>query len=489
MAGSLGSATASPGYLAPPSPTAGGVTLQWYWQIRNPVTESQITSGTTATANIWDTDEFEDANSLGANGDPNGPSTIVSELHAADKYSICYLEAGAYQLSFPDDGNFSSIDYTDPGHPTVMQGYPNEEWMDTAGFSGWSAANPTVFPDTSPSNDQTNDVMAAQSIASAMSERIAGCHAEGQDAIEPDDLDAYTNSNGWGLTQADAQGYEAWVAYTAHQNGLAVFQKNDGADTPTDEPLFDGMIIEECNHNNDPCGAGGDNVEDYINAGKPVLSAEYTQDGETTASFCPADIAADMTGALFDVGLGGGTYEPCQIGSGYTLPLGAGTNPSLVGRGSTNPAHSTSTTMNPASSGKAARTRGSAGGSNRRGSPPALHALKAAWSRASKRLTVTYTDTQAARSMFSVLRHQTGIRSGGRCVIRPRHRRPAKSLPCNRYVPVGGFAHPDHAGRNRLRLASVSGHKLVPGSYTLDATPRAHGLTGATAIAVFTVIG
>lgn len=199
LALSLGSATANPAYLAPPSPTAGGVTLQWYWQISTPVTESQITSGTTATANIWDTDEFEDANSIGANGDPNGPSTIVSDLHAANKYSICYIEAGAFQQGFPDNGNFSSIDYTDPGNSTVMQGYPDERWMDTAGFSGWSASDPSVFPDTSPSNDPSNDVAAAQNIAAAISQRIAGCRAEGQDAIEPDDLDGWTNRNGWGL--------------------------------------------------------------------------------------------------------------------------------------------------------------------------------------------------------------------------------------------------------------------------------------------------
>jgi Glycoside-hydrolase family GH114 len=111
----FGLASAEPVYVAPPSPTASGVTLQWYWQISAPVTERQITAGTTATANIWDTDEFEDANSTGANGDPNGPSTIVGDLHAANKYSICYVEAGAFQQGFPDNGNFSSIDYTDPG--------------------------------------------------------------------------------------------------------------------------------------------------------------------------------------------------------------------------------------------------------------------------------------------------------------------------------------------------------------------------------------
>ncbi|MGH2882115.1 MAG: hypothetical protein ACRDPA_05345, partial [Solirubrobacteraceae bacterium] len=83
----------------------------------------------------------------------------------------------------------------------------------------------------------------------------------------------------------------------------------------------------------------------YLAAGKPVLNAEYTQDGETTAKFCPADTAAGIIGALFDVDLDGSTYTPCaplgqttsggiggsSTGSGTSSGVGstttAGTNP------------------------------------------------------------------------------------------------------------------------------------------------------------------
>ena len=87
------------------------------------------------------------------------------------------------------------------------------------------------------------------------------------------DTDLFQDSNragarvpggGWHLTRADSAGFERWLAYDAHAH-----------------------------------------------AGKPVLDAEYTQDGETTARFCAADLAAGITGALFDVNLGGKTYRPC----------------------------------------------------------------------------------------------------------------------------------------------------------------------------------
>ena len=71
------------------------------------------------------------------------------------------------------------------------------------------------------------------------------------------------------------------------------------------------MIIEECNHYHDPCAGRGGDATPYLRARKPVLNAEYVEDGETTAQFCAADVAAGISGALFGVDLDGGTYEPC----------------------------------------------------------------------------------------------------------------------------------------------------------------------------------
>ncbi len=345
---SAGAAGASPSYLVPPR-DGGGVTLQWYWQIGGGTLPS-MTSGTAATANIWDTDLFNDASTLGSNEEPNAASAIVTSLHQANKYSICYIEAGAQQQGFPDFSHFAATDYTneDPaskydGDSTQMQGYASENWFDTLGFAGWSSSNPTSFP-----GGDSYDQAAAANIAAGIAQRIAGCKAEGQDAIEPDDLDGYTNKSnggaaggGWGLTQTAAAGFEQWLAYTAHQDGLAAFQKNDPANAGVDEPYFDGMIIEECNYYNDPCAGSGGDATAYLSAGKPVLNAEYTQDGETTSKFCSADISAGITGTLFNVNLAGGTDSPCQTGDGYAYT--GGTTGGAEGGVTTSTTTSTST--------------------------------------------------------------------------------------------------------------------------------------------------
>lgn len=282
---------------------------QWYWEI-GPAAPGlkglpAVTGAYPApgSANIWDTDLFQDSNTAGI---PTGISPVVQALHASGKYSICYVEAGAYQTGFPDASDFAAADYGHASSQYAMQGWPGEWWFDISGFANYVAG-------------QTSSLSgAAVDIASGLDKRIAWCAREGQDALEPDDLDGYTNPSatgiaggGWRLTQADAVGFERWLADDAHAHGLAIFQKNDPADAAVDAPVFDGMIIEECNVGQDACAGPGGDATPYLQAGKPVLDAEYTQDGQSVAAFCPSDIAAGIAGALFDVSLSGRSYQPC----------------------------------------------------------------------------------------------------------------------------------------------------------------------------------
>ncbi len=314
-----GGGTQKLGYTLPPTRKSNGQPDQWYWEIDPPKNGLAGLPATAAaypapgSANIWDTDLFADSNVPG--GIPTGPSPVVAAIHAAGHYSICYVEAGAYQIGFPDDSNFAPADYGATGtsrHPVFnkqyrMQGYSNEYWFDLKGFVHYVAGRPDTLTG------------AARNIAAGLSRRFADCELEKQDAVEPDDLDGYTNKGatgvpggGWRMTQADSAGFERWLAYDIHSHGLAAFQKNDPANAPADVKLFDGMIIEECNYYDDPCAGPGGDATPYLKAGKPVLNAEYTQDGETTSRFCPADIKAGIVGALFNANLAGGTYEPCQ---------------------------------------------------------------------------------------------------------------------------------------------------------------------------------
>jgi hypothetical protein len=283
---------------------------QWFWELSP---SSPGLAGLPATrapyphpgsANIWDTDLFQDSNRPDG-AIPTGPSPVVRAIHAAGHYSICYVEAGAYQQGFPDDAHFARVDYGGVGDTaTQMQGYADEYWFDLTGFRRYVAGRPRTLTG------------AAVNIAHALAQRFAWCKKERQDAVEPDDLDGYTNKSTsgvtpWGMTRADSAGFERWLAYDIHAHGLAAFQKNDPANAPADARWFDGMITEECNFYNDPCSGPGGDATPYLARHKPVLNAEYTDDGETTR-FCSADERAGIVGALFNVDLDGRTYVPCR---------------------------------------------------------------------------------------------------------------------------------------------------------------------------------
>jgi hypothetical protein len=231
----------------------------------------------------------------------------VEAIHAAGHYSVCYVEAGAYQTGFPDDADFAKKDYGYGANRYEMSGYSNEWWFDLAGFANYVAGKPATL----------NSV--AVNIAAGLNDRFKWCALEGQNAVEPDDIDGYTNASatgakgaGWGLTQADSAGFERWLAYQAHADGLAVLQKNDPANAKVDEPLFDGALSEECNYYEDPCAGQGGDWGPYLASGKPVFNAEYTQEGETTSQFCSADDHWGIWGALFSVDLDGPKfYKVC----------------------------------------------------------------------------------------------------------------------------------------------------------------------------------
>jgi hypothetical protein len=300
----------STSYTHPPN---GGDS--WYWELDPPSAGLAGLPATSAaypapgSAHIWDTDLFMDSGTSSGRTlrIPTGVSPVVKAIHAAGHYSICYVEVGAFQTGYPDNRDFAPADYGNRAKRYQMQGYANEWYFDIAGFKGYVAGKPGTLTG------------AAVDIAKALGKRFHWCALEGQDAVEPDDLDGYTNRSasgarggGWGLTKADSAGFERWIAYQTHADGLAVFQKNDPANAPQDVSLFDGVITEECNYYTDPCAGSGGDWNGYLAKRKPILNAEYKQDGETTAKFCPADRRWGIWGALLNVNLAGANpYRVC----------------------------------------------------------------------------------------------------------------------------------------------------------------------------------
>ena len=94
---------------------------------------------------------------------------------------------------------------------------------------------------------------------------------KGCNAVEPDNVDGYANSNGLGLTAADQLDFNIWVAQQSHDRGLSVGLKNDVDQLAALEPHFDWALNEEC-YIYSECTAYSTN---FLAQGKAVFHAEY----------------------------------------------------------------------------------------------------------------------------------------------------------------------------------------------------------------------
>jgi hypothetical protein len=236
------------------------VTATFFWQLASQPTDNSKNVG------AYDIDGFD--NDAGE----------VSALHAAGKKVVCYMDAGTYEPGRPDSAQFPAALLG-----SDVAGWPGEKWLEIR-----------------PSGPHYAELQAL------LSARFQLCAQKGFDAVEPDNLDSYQNSGGFGATAADQLGYDKWIASTVHRLGLAVFQKNDLDQIPDLVGDFDGILDEECNKYSE-CGV----LAPYPAAGKPAWNAEYTDDGETTGSFCNADVSAGIVGALFSLALDGSVFQPC----------------------------------------------------------------------------------------------------------------------------------------------------------------------------------
>jgi hypothetical protein len=233
----------------------------WFWDLTNTPPDNTHDVG------AYDIDGF------------GNTADEVSALHAMGKRVVCYMDAGTYEPGRPDAASFP------PGLlGSAVQGWPGEQWLDVRPSGPYYAT-----------------------LQSIMTARFQLCAQKGFDAVEPDNIDSYQNSPGFPTTAADQLTYDQWIATTVHGVGLAVFQKNDTGQVTELVTDFDGELDEECNYYTE-CNT----LAPYHAAGKPIWNAEYTDDGETTAMFCSADVTAGIAGALFSLALDGSVFMPCS---------------------------------------------------------------------------------------------------------------------------------------------------------------------------------
>jgi hypothetical protein len=243
--GHASGARAASGWWSPPQQ------LTWFWQLQGNVNNEQPVAA-------YDIDGFENE------------ASEVAALHAQGKHVICYIDAGTAENFRPDYSDFPA---------SVLgrsNGWPGEKWLDIRRLG-------VIEP-----------IMAA---------RFQMCREKGFDAVEPDNIEAFSNNSGFPITAKQQLTYNEWIAGEVHSLGMAVLQKNDGEQAAQLQPYFDGALSEQCNQYHE-CA----DFQPYLTAGQPVLNAEYHLSNK---KFCAADQAAGMMGVRYALSLNGRLFKPC----------------------------------------------------------------------------------------------------------------------------------------------------------------------------------
>jgi endo-alpha-1,4-polygalactosaminidase (GH114 family) len=197
-------------------PTPG---LTWQWQLDEEM-------DTSPEAEVYDIDLYVE-------------QAVIDELHARGVKVICYISVGSWEDKRPDAHQFP---------PEVLgkdyEGWPGERWL---------------------------DIRRIDLLSPIMQARLDLCKSKGFDGVEPDNIEIHDNHTGFPLTYKNQLDYARWLADEAHSRGLAIGLKNS-PDMVTDSlPFFDFAITEDAFYYR-----WIDQLLPFIEAGKPIFAAEYT---------------------------------------------------------------------------------------------------------------------------------------------------------------------------------------------------------------------
>ena len=204
----------------------------------------------------------------------------VQAIHAAGAKAVCYVDVGTLEQGRSDYKDFPAS-VVGPG----VAGWPGENWLLV------TAANQSV-------------------ILPLMKARLTNwCQGKGFDAVEPDNLDAWTNIKG--VTETDNVAYDLAVAGLAHGLSLSVGLKNTFSDASAASETsllstFDWALVEQC-YEYSECTP----YAQFISAGKAVWDVEYN-----AAPNCAEADTAHLNAQLRDLDLAGPhdtgyKYTPC----------------------------------------------------------------------------------------------------------------------------------------------------------------------------------
>ena len=215
-----------------PKPVTTGwqpaLNTSWQWQLSTPVDQS-------VNVQMYDIDMFDN------------DASVVASLHAAGRKVMCYIDVGTWENWRPDAGQFPD------SVKGKNNGWPGEKWLDIRQIS---------------------------ILGPIMQARMDQCVAKGFDAMEPDNIDGYSNTSGFPLSYQDQITYNSYIATQAHARGLSVALKNDLEQVADLISSFDFALDEQCFQYNE-CNL----LLPFISANKAVFEVEYKL---STSKFCPS---------------------------------------------------------------------------------------------------------------------------------------------------------------------------------------------------------
>jgi len=180
----------------------------------------------------------------GAYPPPSGVTVVSRDRTAAPApglFNICYVNGFQVQSG--------EVDFWKDDHPDLMLTDAKGELV--------------IDPDWDEYMLDPRTPAQRSALAGVIGDWIAGCAAAGFDAVEIDNLDTFTRSNGL-ISEDDAVAQVRLFADAAHANGLAIAQKNSAEIVGRrDEMDTDFAVAEECDRYSE-CdvytGAYGDHV-------------------------------------------------------------------------------------------------------------------------------------------------------------------------------------------------------------------------------------
>lgn len=205
--------------------------MRWQWQL------SGLPVDLSFDVEMYDIDLFENE------------ASVIEALHAQGRKVVCYVSVGSWEDWRPDADQFPASVIG-----KKYEGWPGEKWL---------------------------DIRQIELLAPVMRARLDLCRDKGFDGVEPDNIEGYDNDTGFPLTYEDQIRYNQWLADEAHARGLSIGLKNDSDQAVDLLPYYDWALTEDC-------FAQGwcEEMLPFIQAGKPVFAAEYTDSVAAIEPFC-----------------------------------------------------------------------------------------------------------------------------------------------------------------------------------------------------------